>query len=97
MKKEIKINDLPNTCYAVQPIYKGELTRGFNTPVILIHKGETGYYKTDITVNSIDNLMEINKQDFNITDINIVQILQDYSVFGHYGLLNIINENNNNK
>ena len=93
MKKEIKINDLPKTCYAVQPMEKGQLEKGINTRVILIHKGETGYYNTHITVNSIDHLMKINKQDFNISDIDIVRILQDYSVFGHYGLLSIINEN----
>ena len=94
MKKQYKINDLPKTCYAIQPIYEGQLKRGFNTPVIIIHKDETGYYKTDITVNSIDNLMEINKEDFNINDINVVKILQDHGVFGYYGLLSIINEEN---
>ena len=46
MKKQYKINDLPKTCYAIQPIYEGQLKRGFNTPVIIIHKDETGYYKT---------------------------------------------------
>ena len=89
---DYNINDLPNSCYTVQPSSEGQLDRGLETSVILVCKGEKGYWNSDLVVNSRKGLAELNKARFNIEDINIIRILRDFSVFGHYGLLSILNE-----
>ena len=94
MKKQYKTNDLPNSCYTLNPMDFPLIEKNQDVTVILVVNGEIGYWKTDLVVNSYKQLNELNKNRFNITDINLVKILQDFSVFGHYGLLNIINEEN---
>ena len=89
---QYNVDDLPNSCYTIQPIDEGQLDRGFEASVILICKGEKGYWKTMLKAYSREDLAKLNKDRFNIEDINIIRILRDFSVFGHYGLLSILNE-----
>ena len=92
MKYNVK--DLPNRCYSITPTDKYLLKAGKPVNVIVIDKGCKGFYQTSSPkqVNSMDHLRELNMIVFDISDDNVRQIMQDYSVMGHWGLLSILNE-----
>ena len=90
MKYNIK--DLPDKCFSVNPTDKWLLKKGMIVSVIQINKGEKGYYKTYLNVNSIEQLKEMNKIYSGILDDNVRKIMQDFSVMGHWGLMSILNE-----
>ena len=90
-KQKLAINDLPNVCYSVQPMYQGQLDMGMEVPVIIVKKGHQGYWKTNATTKSMNNLMERNILDFGVSSVDVVKIMQDQSVSGHYGILEFYN------
>jgi hypothetical protein len=90
MKYNIK--DLPNECFSVNPIDIWLLKKGMDVSVIQINKGEKGYYKTNIIIDSMDQLKEMNLVYSGISDDNVRRIMQDFSVMGHWGLMRILNE-----
>jgi hypothetical protein len=86
------IKDLPDECYSITPVDKSLLNGGFEVAVIIIDKGCKGYYKTNLRINSIELLKEMNLVTFGISDDNVRKIMQDYSVMGHWGLMRILNK-----
>ena len=90
-KQKLSINDLPKVCYSVQPMYQGQLDMGMEVPVIIVKKGHQGYWKTNATTKSMNNLMERNILDFGVSSVDVVKIMQDQSVSGHYGILEFYN------
>ena len=50
-----------------------------------------GYWKTNATTKSMNNLMERNILDFGVGSVDVVAIMQDQSVSGHYGILEFYN------
>ena len=90
-KQKLSINDLPNECYSVQPMYQGQLDSYMETPVIIVKKGVKGFWETDIIVNNEYELMELNDDEYGVTSLDVVKIMQDQSISGHYGILEFYN------
>jgi len=86
------VNELPQECYTVRPIHKGLLKVNEEVPVTIVSKACTGYYPTNLYVSSVEQLKEMNMVSFGISDDNVRQIMQDYSVMGNWGLLNFLNK-----
>ena len=95
-KHEITVEELPECCYAVTPVNQGQLDMGMEVPFIIVKKGHQGYWKTNATTKSMNNLMERNKLDFGVGSVDVVAIMQDQSVSGHYGILEFYNNKVNN-
>ena len=91
-KHHILINDLPIECYVVQPMYQGQLESYMEVPVILVKRDHQGYWPTSERVCNIDELMELNEKDFGVDSIDIVAVMQDQSISGHFGILDYYNE-----
>ena len=92
---KITVEELSEICYAVTPANQGLLNRGMEVPVIIVKKGHQGYWKTNATTKSMNNLMERNILDFGVGSVDVVAIMQDQSILGNFRILDFYNSKGN--
>ena len=87
LTKKVALKDLPIECFAIRQSSQGALLRGFKVDVIIVHKGMLGYYNPlqylgdSIKVNSFDQLNTLNKAVYNVSNLNIVDVMYTQSLF----------------